>query len=93
MKRMIWLMPHPQKIGQYRSLLQKIPVPFLQRALYILSLFHFSAWFYTHRMSMGIVLYCAVVVLLVSAVVQISTGMPFTSFRDVLQSASNAFNI
>jgi hypothetical protein len=44
-------------------------------------------------MSMGIVLYCGVVLLLVSAVAQISTGMPFTSFRHVLQSAAHAFNI
>jgi hypothetical protein len=44
-------------------------------------------------MSMGVVLYCLVVALLLSAVVQISTGMPFTSFRHVLQSAENAFNI
>ena len=42
---------------------------------------------------MGIVLYCVVVVLLVSAVVQVSTDMPFTSFKQVLQSAVNAFNI
>ena len=42
---------------------------------------------------MGIVLYCVVVLLLVSAVVQISTGMPFTSFRHVLQSVAHAFNI
>lgn len=44
-------------------------------------------------MLMAIVLYCLVVALLASAVVQISTGMPFTSFRNVLQSALNAFNI
>jgi hypothetical protein len=44
-------------------------------------------------MLMSVVLYCLVVALLVSAVVQVSTGMPFTGFRDVLQSALNAFNI
>jgi hypothetical protein len=75
------------------TIVTKTPALLLLRALQILSLFHFSAWFYTHRMSMGIVLYCVVVLLLVSAVVQISTGMPFTSFRHVLQSAVNAFNI
>jgi len=44
-------------------------------------------------MSMGVVAYCCVVALLVSAVVQISTGMPFIGFRHALQSALNAFGI
>lgn len=57
----------------------------------MVSLFRFYTWFYAHRMSMGIALYCVVVALLVSAVVQISIGMPFTSFKHVLQSAFNAF--
>lgn len=90
---MVLLIPHQQKIGHHRPSLQKTLTNFISWALYILSLFHFSAWFYTHRMSMGVVLYCVVVLLLVSAVVQISTGMPFTSFRHVLQSVAHAFNI
>jgi hypothetical protein len=88
----VWLIPHPQEIGHHSSVVVKNVHSTFCRHL-ILSLFSFSAWFYAHRMSMAIVLYCLVVALLASAVVQVSTGMPFTSFRDVLQSAVNAFNI
>lgn len=43
-------------------------------------------------MSMGIALYCLVVALLISAVVQISTSMPVTSFKHVWQSVLSALN-
>ncbi len=52
-----------------------------------------TGWFNKHRLSWGVLLYCFVVAILASAVAVISTDLPFTGFRHVVDGTLKAFKI